>query len=214
MGTKKVMSDSFERSVNFMIRFHRSFQLAKVKANVKEVYYYPVMDGIYIASKDVDTIKSILTQFYLIVTNEFLDKKKVWHKFVIRGVIAYGEVFHGEDITKEICPEFDDEIKNNLLIGMPMIQAIQSEHSCPPFGVYIHESARKKALGFQGKYFYWYQSKDKEFVKKIKESTKVYFDWCKEFHSYLEMEENKIEEYKHLVDEFFCNLKDGQIVEE
>ena len=36
------------------------------------------------------------------------------------------------------------------MCGLPMIQAFTAEYTAPPFGVYIHESARNPA-GLQGK---------------------------------------------------------------
>jgi hypothetical protein len=34
-----------------------------------------------------------------------------------------------------------------LLIGMPMIHAYQTERQAPPFGIFVHESARSFAPG-------------------------------------------------------------------
>lgn len=212
MGTKRKMSESFKGSIDFMIRFHRCLQIS-IKQTGKALYYYPVMDGIYFTCDNVDNLKSILCVFYTNVAEEFLSEENMKNKFVIRGAIAYGETFHGESILDDMCKDFSDDVKNNILVGTPMIQAYQSESLCPPFGIYIHESARKKDA-FQSKYFYWYQnSKDNKFKTELRNSSMAYFNWCKKFHSYLEMEEKKIDGYLHLIDEFYGNMDEYQIVD-
>lgn len=81
---------------------------------------------------------------------------------------------------------------------MPMIQAYTSEPLAPPFGMYIHESARQPKI-LQGRYYVWSSNaKEKE---KLRNKIHQYFDWCYDYRNYLKMSAEKIVNYKQLNDE-------------
>ncbi len=51
---------------------------------------------------------------------------------------------HGKDFSEEVLEGLDDhrEHMEQIPMGMPMVQANQSERHAPPFGTYVDESAR------------------------------------------------------------------------
>lgn len=97
------------------------------------------------------------------------------------------------------------------MCGLPMIQAFTAEYTAPPFGVYIHESARNPA-DLQGKYYGWVAQNGLD-KQKLLNCIISYFNCCDYFNHYLEIDSGKIELYKKLAKEFFTNRmtidKDG-----
>lgn len=84
MGTKSSMSESFEKSANFIIRFHTAVLKAAVS---KSVRVYPVMDGVYIVveyledmREAIDKVMTCLAELLLSETNN--------HRFIVRGGVG------------------------------------------------------------------------------------------------------------------------------
>lgn len=206
MGTKNIMSESIQRATNFLLKFH-SYVIDATSENTT-IKTYPIMDGIFITASEAKTMYATINNIFSKIAELFIDSDSNDHRFVIRGSIAYGEIFHGKDIEDTVCPQIakNETYKNSLMLGLPMIQAFISEKSAPPFGIFIHESARKY-LKFQGKYYSWNSSTKNNKMNhlNLKEKILSYFKWCKEHAEYLEMNTDKIESYNQLVNEYFGN---------
>lgn len=203
MGTRSTMSESFEKAANFLLRFH-SCVISAVKDEEK-LHYYPVMDGVYIASPQKEALAKALKSILNNLSDIFIEEEHINHRFVIRGAIARGDIAHGCNITSEICDIVASagDYKNTVMMGLPMIQAYTSEHLAPPFGIYIHESARvPNAL--QGRFFAWCKS-DKRLM--LKQKINEYFDWCSTYFNYLEMDKIKIEHYRQMNKEHLTNIQ-------
>ena len=160
------------------------------------------MDGIFITSPDAQTIQTVINIIFSNVANIFLTEERNIHRFIIKGSLAYGIVYHGDMITNGICQEIaqNKDYKKTILLGMPMMQSISMEKTAPPFGIYIHESARKYQI-LQGKYYRW-TDPNIDFVK-FQYKVEKYFDWSSDYSEYLEMDMQKINKYKKLVKEYF-----------
>ncbi len=204
MGTKNTMSESFEKAANFMIRFH-SYVIESIQALSKEnrISYYPIMDGIYLTSPTWEEMRKVIDGVYKRGSEVFINESIVAHRFIIRGAIAFGTVAHGESITEDVCPTINDRYKKTFLMGMPMIQAFTSESLAPPYGMFIHESARQVKI-LQGRYYQW--NHDNKLRKELHDKIKKYFLWCNSFRFYLGMDENKILQYIQLNEEHLNNL--------
>ncbi len=200
MGTRNIMSESLQKATNFILRFHAC--VLRAITDQKNVKYYPLMDGVFITSPDAQTIQKVINVIFSNVANIFLAQERNIHRFIIKGSLAYGIVYHGHMITNDICQEIaqDEDYKKTILLGMPMIQSISMEKTAPPFGIYIHESARKYQI-LQGKYYKW-TDPNIDFVK-LQDKVEKYFDWCSDYSEYLEMDTQKIDKYKKLVKEYF-----------
>lgn len=210
MGMQKTMSMSLENALNFVLKLHDCIT-AIAKSN-QSLYCYPVMDGAYVASRQLETLRTFIDGVYSQMAQLFLTETGGSKcSFIIRGAIAKGDILHGRSI-KNVSLGFDcDALKNNtiyakqLMVGMPMIQAYVAERNAPPFGVYIHESAR--AYGkLQGCYYEWWRRSDVSAgisIEELKQKVIGYFDWCSRNKYQLEMDEGKIERYKLLAEEYF-----------
>ena len=202
MGTKNIMSESFQKAANFILKFH-SCVLDTVK-DYDEVKYYPLMDGVFITSPNSKTIQTVIDYVFDKIADIFISESRNGHRFIIKGSLAYGSISHGDTIDNNVCDTISSipEYKRSLLLGMPMIQAFNSERTAPPFGIYIHESARKYKV-LQGKHYAWKcKTTDKASLLSKVDS---YFSWCKEYSEYLEMDVKKIELYKKLAQEYFSD---------
>lgn len=204
MGTSAIMSESFEKATNFIIRFHATC-LQSTK-DIDGIKCYPLMDGIFITSQDVNIIKRAINAIFQSLSEIFCEEDVFDHQFIVRSAIAKGGMSFGENIDENVCSVIssDNEYKASLLFGMPMIQAYKAEEKAPPFGVYIHESARDYEQ-LVGRYYWWYKDKDTQTT--LKEGLLAYFDWCKDYSQYLEMNDGKIENYKKLANEYFSDRK-------
>lgn len=204
MGTKNSMTESFQKAANFLLKFHGCV-LDVVLKDQSDVTFYPMMDGIFITSKRHDTICQIINEIFTSVAHIFLSEKRNDYRFLIKGSIAFGDIAHGKNISDAVCPTLanKEDYKRSIMFGLPMIQAFKSEHSAPPFGVYIHESARKPQL-LQGRYYIWKGLK-KLGKKDLSDCILSYFNWCSYFNNYLELEPSKIERYKKLAQEYLTD---------
>lgn len=202
MGTKNTMSESFQKAANFILKFHSC--VVDVIKDIEGVSYYPLMDGVFITSSSNATIRAVINKIFSAVAVIFLSEDRHGHRFIIKGSLSYGDIAHGKIITEQICEKLanEDDYKRSIMCGLPMIQAFTAEHTAPPFGVYIHESARNPA-DLQGRYYAWTAKSD--FKKQLLEHIISYFDWCSYFNRYLEMDSAKISLYKELAKEYFTN---------
>lgn len=199
MGTKTIMSEKFQKAANFIIRFH---SCCATLEQVSQLRCYPLMDGVFLVSEDLPSIQNAVKTLYGRLSDIFINENHLAYRFVIRGSIAYGEISHGEDISSSVCKDIATypDYKKYLLFGLPMIQAFKSEKKAPPFGIYIHESARQ-VEGLQGRYYVWYNDDNTQ----LKDSIIDYFEWCRMFSNYLEFDQAKIDYYMKLTNEYFLN---------
>lgn len=203
MGTSNTMSESFEKAANFILRLHSA--VVDAIASNERIKYYPMMDGIYLASPEWNSLKKALKDIYSSLASVLIHETKNVHRFLIRGAVAYGDIFHGCNIDENMCQNVANQAdyKKTLMFGMPMIQAYKSEHYAPPFGLYIHESARK-VKQLQGRFFVW---TDRNIdIGILMEKIESYLNWCNNYHNYLEMDPVKIELYKQLNKEHLSNM--------
>lgn len=141
----------------------------------------------------------------------FVNEPEIRHQFVVRGAIAFGPVIHGEDIDDTACSSLLQETKQKILLGMPVSQAYRSERLAPPFGIYIHESARAfgptvagKVQVLNGPYYYWYDTPWD--VCQLKTKLGEYFEYCSQYPNYLQIDADKIKQYQLLVSEYLARV--------
>ena len=208
MGTKNTMSESFEKAVNFILRLHECvINAVKSQPNVNS---YPLMDGVFITCPNKETICKIIDEVFTEIADHFISVNKNIYRFIIKGSLSYGFIAHGNSISNTVCSGIiadNDEYKKSIMFGMPMIQAFTAEHTAPPFGIYIHESARQPKR-IQGRYYHWKIKQDKTFTKDLlKQKIISYFNWCTHYSPSLEMDTTKISMYKKLSEEFLTDRK-------
>ncbi len=214
MGTRNIMSESVSKAANSIFKLHSCVMDCIDEDG--DATFYPLMDGVFITSPNYGKIFLIIDKLFSRFADIFLTTPNHEHLFVVKGSLSYGPIMHGCDITDEMCEMMvcNDTYKQFILLGLPMIQAYNVEATAPPFGIFIHESARKYK-GLQGRYYGWKYRDDEfnllpnqeEVKQKLMNKVIEYFNWCEQYCNYLEMDENKIAKYKKLAKEYFNRLK-------
>lgn len=192
MGTQNTMSVSLAKASNYIIKLHSC--LIQAADGLDSVLIYPVMDGAYITCANKKDITSVLKKTFSFLANIFLQEKDNGKRFVVRASLAFGDIIDGNMITDDVTKHISSDYKQRILLGMPIIQAYQSEKNAPPFGIFIHESARKfdEEHKIQGRTFKWWAN---DLSQKLYEAICGYFEWCRYNSLLLEMDEKKIDNY-------------------
>ena len=182
MGTKTKMENSVKTCSIFIFKLHTAVLEAIEKGC--DIQTYPVMDGVYFTSKRKKDMEKALSYIFSTLGKLFIDEKEFEHQFLVKAAVAYGPIIHGSDIGNEINRQFaNNEIyKQSLLLGLPMIQAYSGESKAPPFGVFVHESARafhpEDETPFMFKWWKWFRVPNAGWTKdqtaKLKEKTAVH----------------------------------------
>lgn len=204
MGTQIAMSRSTKTTANFIFKLH----IAAIRAYSEAVKLYPVMDGFYVAAKRQADMLGFLRTVYRQVADEFISATKPHHRFMIRGGLAFGPVIHG-DTVGGCSPELKEKSNyaNQILLGLPMVQAHLSERDAPPFGVFVHESARSFAPeGSDSLHWIWWcweNPESKNTWVQLGAKLKEHFNWCKERAQAIGYSEERIEVHKKMVAQYF-----------
>ncbi len=140
MGTRNAMSQSLASSANHIGRIHTAI----VRAQNRDLKIYPVLDGAYITAEKRAPMLEALNSIFRTCAEYFASQEDYERRFLIRGGLAFGPVIHGADISKDCNRDLGEnkQYRDNLLLGMPMVQSNRAEGSAPPFGIFIDESAR------------------------------------------------------------------------
>jgi hypothetical protein len=206
MGIRNSMMCSVKGTANFIFKLHSII----IENLNNDIIAYPCMDGAYISVKTKKTLFQFLNRVFERSANEFIIEDSNYHKFIIRASVAYGPIIHGRDITKNVTNKFDgkDQYKQAILLGSPMIQAYSSENNAPPFGIYIHESARvfapKEDTPFTYTWYYWLKyASDAKVKNDFKEKLFSYFEWAKKNSIKIDYPIERIEHHIKMVEQFF-----------
>ena len=147
MGTASSLERSLEMTAGFVFRLH----IASIRSAVSAVSVHPVMDGLYALSQSQQDMLRFLEGVFTCCAEDFIHTSEPEHRFVIRAALAYGPMMRGENLPAAASQPQGDApnplgasiaYREQILIGLPMVQAHSSEGKAPPFGVYVHESAR------------------------------------------------------------------------
>lgn len=206
MGTQASMSRSLKVTANFIFKLHT----AALQAPRENVRIYPVMDGFYASSADQIQILTFLRSVFVELADEFNAMANNQHRFVIRGAIAYGPVVHGIAVppaasqTLGANPNYRDQV----LLGMPMVQAHLGEASAPPFGLFVHESARAfSPVGVEPFHHFWWQwvnAGNQAIWNALMTNLDLYFDWCRQRSSRLGYSPDRIAVHREMANQFFA----------
>jgi len=212
MGTQNIMSQSLSTSANFVFKFHSVLNMYKKK----DISICPIMDGAYVAAENCGVMRKFIHDVLFKLCSDFVQEFDCHRQYMVRGSLAYGPVITGCSIAGNA---FDKAVRskkgwrayaNSLIIGAPVIQAFSSEKAgVPPFGIYVHESARDKLFPadlfpFKPKWYKWWDiSVDAVLLRRLKSALDRYFAEY-ERHSYSSSyPKNKIVEHKGMVEDYF-----------
>lgn len=179
MGMQCALRRSASVAANFVYKMHD----AALQARIDGIRLYPVMDGVYATAGEGATMEGFLRSVFKSAAEEFVGKEKPWFRFVVRGSVAKGQVYHGADLKPDASWRLRDSpfYRDHILLGVPMVDAYLGETEAPPFGLYVHESAlhftSESSFPFDV-WWRWYGSSDNQLVDKLREALGAYYDWC------------------------------------
>ena len=180
MGTQSTMSRSISASANFIAKLH----IAALQAPRTNIAIYPIMDGIYASCPNQNEILEFIRSVFTQVAEEFSLATKDQHRFMVRGGLAFGPTYHGRNFGQSASSVLTQNPahRDALLLGMPVIQAYTSESSAPPFGLFVHESARAFSPQGQGpiphSLWRWVNSTNQTTWTTLKAQLPIYLKWC------------------------------------
>lgn len=171
MGIQSHMSRSINVAANFMGKLH----VAVLDAPLDGVSLYPIMDGLYATSPSRKALEDFLRHILTALAKLFVSEKHCHFQFIVRGAIAYGQIYHGRNIGDAASKRLAEKpgYRASLLLGEPIIHSNQGERNAPPFGVFIHETARTSD---DGEWWRWFngQIDPAELMQRLRE----HYDWC------------------------------------
>jgi hypothetical protein len=209
MGTQSVMSRSLPIAANFIFKLHA----AALKAQTEHAHLYPVMDGFYVSSPDQKVILDFLRAVFSEVAETIVAEKSNWHRYIVRGALAFGPITHGSDVPKSASASFGTDLgvqyKRSLLLGMPVVQSYLGEKNAPPLGLFVHESARafapKGAEPLHDVWWRWCNTNTQATWKKLPKALDDYFEWCRNHARSILYDINKIDAHAELVRQYFAD---------
>lgn len=144
MGAGHAMNTSVQKAANFLARLHLSVEIARTKSGFA-IHTLPINDGIFLIAKKKDEITTIMQHALALLAARFIATVRPKDCCLIKGGIAYGPVYFGEQLVAGVrlkklrdSPEF----LRRVMFGPAIIQAYRSEGAAPPYGIAVHESAR------------------------------------------------------------------------
>lgn len=206
MGIQSAMSRSISISANFIFKLH----IAALNAQQNDIKIYPVMDGFYASSPDKTKIVDFLRHVMNSVGKTFIETKEPLHRFIVRGALAFGPVVHGSEVpvTVDQGLEGHDNYKAAILLGMPVVQANKAEGNAPPFGIYIHESARAFCPTgnepFHHVWMKWVNPNVADVWNQLLEKINEHYAWCNQRPNRLLYNPARITAHQQLANEYFA----------
>jgi hypothetical protein len=208
MGIQSAMSRSLSIASNFIFKLH----VAALDAPHNQLRLYPVMDGIYVVSPGRQPLLDFCGQVFSAIADTFVSTLEVFHRFIIRGAVAYGPVVHGDDVPQAASAilHADPDYRDALLLGMPMVQSHLAESAAPPFGIFIHESARAFAppgdQPFRQVWWEWFRQQHQALATELRQELSAYFDWHAARSGSVLYDRERISAHRVLAEQYFANL--------
>lgn len=219
MGTQCFMQRSIRTAANFIFKFQNT--VATHCASVSGMKVYPVMDGVYITAQHSKDILSVATKIMMDLATLFSNETNKSFRFLVRGAISYGDVYHGKNVTKDaFVPngQSTDNVrirKESVLLGTPVIQAYKRENFAPPFGIALHSSCKldpKRNPKLNCEWFAWCTGESAAIIPALEKAVDEYFKHYYEqtaFSGYtkekIESHEKAFKQYMHLCKELNSN---------
>jgi class 3 adenylate cyclase len=181
MGARNLMKLSLPRAARSVMKIHAAALLAKEKHRGLSIN--PVMDGVYGFVRERAVLETCLTDILAALGNVFVQERVSSSRFMVRAGVAFGPIVPGTALAEgALILKRNRAYLGGTAIGMAISHAYEAESCAPPFGVYIHESARAFAPRTEGAYPYrvnlWRWFKDHDPLTWAMRRTLVHhFDW-------------------------------------
>jgi hypothetical protein len=206
MGIQSAMGRSLSISANFIFKLH----IAALSTPRSDVQLYPIMDGFYATSPSKEEMLNFLRAVLSKIGQEFLDTENPLHRFIVRGALAFGPIVHGSQVTDKVNLKLADneQYKSAIFLGMPVVQAYLGEHNAPPFGIFVHESARAfspdREQPLHHVWWKWVRPELGNVWNNLLKKLNSHYEWCMERPNRLLYETSRVEIHKKLANEYFA----------
>lgn len=213
MGIGPVMGRSLDGAANFIFKLHA----AALEAPHQNMTLYPVMDGLYASTPDQGSLLSFLASVFEKCAVDFVGRTadESLKRFIVRGAVAYGPVIHGSSVPDQAFQPPGNQTnpmsanpayKNAILMGLPMVQAHEYERQAPPFGIFVHESARAFApAGSSPLHHVWWKWADGGSAtwRALPTALIEHYDWFAQRTLSLEYPADRLEVHRTMAVEYF-----------
>jgi hypothetical protein len=207
MGARNAMKLSLPRAARSVMKIHSAALLARQLHPGLEIN--PVMDGVYGYVTTRKLLQSCLAEILKDLANVFVQEKTPSNRFMVRAGVSFGPLVPGVSLA-EGAPilQTNREYLRGTAIGMAISHAYEAEGCAPPFGVYIHESARAFAPALPDAYAYsanlwpWFDEDDALWWATRRTLLK-HFDWLSKNPVGAQYESEALKKHKALAAEYF-----------
>ncbi|MGE3601283.1 MAG: hypothetical protein AB7N70_37720 [Dehalococcoidia bacterium] len=180
MGVQASMSRSIATTANFIYKLH----IGALEAQTSGVRLYPVMDGVYATGRSQPEFLAFLRKLFSSLGALVGGEQEPARRFLVRGGLAFGAVYHGVDVPGEASPVLCDNpsYRDGILLGMPMVQANLVERTAPPFGIAVDASARgfspTETEPLHVGWWHWKSAPTSASWEAMVPAVRSYFEWC------------------------------------
>ena len=209
MGARSAMKLSLPRAARSIMKIHVA-ALAAIK-DYPSVEINPVMDGVYGYAKDRASLEDCLKSILTALAQVFILERFASNRFMVRAGVSYGPLLPGETLAVG-----SDILTKNVgylggtAIGMAISHAYEAEGNAPPFGVYIHESARafaptgKDGAPYTTNLWHWCdEDEDGALLWGLRRTLVQHFDWVNRNPVGSQYDAAAAQRHKALADEYF-----------
>jgi hypothetical protein len=219
MGAGPKISRNVRTASIPLMKLHVAALTAAKLSKGKPIEIFPIIDGLYATSEDSRPLMFFMSHVLRSMAAEFLTLDN-HERSIVRGAVSYGPVIFGRESTEGADILKETTYCNSILLGMPLVQAYAAERLAPPFGVYVHESARAFAPGdgqpMTTVFWRWWRT-DKgaqQVVLALPKAIDEYFNWCRKHSAELEYPVDRADAHHRLAQEYLYDLESTFKVQE
>lgn len=207
MGARNSMKLSLPRAARSIMKIHAAALLAK--QTYRQLEINPVMDGVYGYVKDRILLQSCLADILQRLAKVFVLENMPISRFMVRAGVAFGPLIPGASLAEgaRILRQ-NKRYLGGTAIGMGISHAYEAESCAPPFGVYIHESARAFAPRKEGSepfssvFWRWFSEND-VLAWAVKRTLLAHFEWLEKNPVGAQYDTEAMRRHKALAVEYF-----------
>ena len=133
------------------------------------------------------------------------------HRFLVKAAVAFGPIIHGSSVAPNASGTLNANAsyRDAILLGMPMVFAHKGEPNAPPFGVFVHDTARALLLSNEIKrshcWWPWFAPGATPEAQTLRTEIEDYFDWCRARAGSLQYREERIKAHSSEAAQYFVD---------
>lgn len=207
MGVRATMLRSLPVTANFVFKLY----VAVLEAPRQNIRLYPVMDGVFIVTPSRDELRAFLMEVFVRLADLFVTTQQNEHRFLVKCSVAFGGVIHGSQVPPNVSNVFQQHhaYKDSILLGMPVVYAVQGEPRAAPFGVFVHDSARDFLFAAERKrshiWWSWFLPGQNQKAQALRGALPDYFSWCEARAGAIDYEESRIRSHRRQADQYLVD---------